>query len=57
MQELISKCELLKALADRYGDLTSTCGCNVRTADGWRWLSIADIVSVINGCQRKEGER
>ena len=51
---LISKDELLELLANRYGDLTDTCGCNVWTENGYEWLSVADIVDIINECSTYE---
>lgn len=52
----ISREELLNALERKYGDLTDECGCNVRTDDGWEWLSVADIVAVINACDTYDDE-
>lgn len=46
----INKEELLEALERKYGDLTDNCGCSVSTENGWKWLSVADIVDVINSC-------
>ena len=46
----INKEELLEALEQKYGDLTDECGCSVSTDNGWEWLSVADIVNVINSC-------
>ena len=47
---LINKEELLEALERKYGDLTDERGCSVHNGEDWEWLSVADIVSVINGC-------
>lgn len=52
--ELINKEELLELLANRYGDLEDDCGCNVRTEDGWEWLSIRRIVAIIEACDTYE---
>lgn len=46
----INKDELLELLKQKYGDLTDECGCSVSTDNGWEWLSVADIVNVINSC-------
>ena len=46
----INKDELLELLEQKYGDLTDECGCSVFTDNGWEWLSVADIVNVINSC-------
>ena len=46
----INKEELLEALERKYGDLTNDCGCSVSTENGWKWLSVANIVDVINSC-------
>lgn len=48
--ELISKDELLEALENKYGTLTDESGCSVLTDNGYEWLSIADIVQIINEC-------
>lgn len=47
----IDKEELLEALESKYGNLTDKRGCSVSTEDGWEWLSVADIVNVINSCE------
>ena len=47
----INKDELLEALERKYGDLTDKCGCSVSTENGWEWLSVADIVDIINSCE------
>lgn len=52
----INKEELLEALERKYGDLTDECGCSVSTENGWEWLSIADIVNVINSCDEYDWE-
>lgn len=46
----IDKDELMEALERKYGDLTDGSGCSVSTDNGWEWLSVADIVEVINSC-------
>ena len=52
--ELICKQELLELLEKKYGDLTDTCGCSVQTENGYEWLSVADIVDIINECDTYE---
>ena len=39
---------LKERLADKYGDLTDEGGCSVSTEHGREWLSIADIVRLID---------
>ena len=48
---LIDKDELLEALARVYGDISSEGGCSVLTDEGWVWLSLKNIVSIINSCE------
>ena len=48
--ELISKEELLEAIENKYGDLTDECGCSVYVNGEYEWLSVADIVALINEC-------
>ena len=50
----IDKEELLSAIEEKYGDLTDTCGCSVFTENGYIWLSVADIVDIINECDTYE---
>ena len=52
--EFISKQELLKAIEHKYDDLTDISGCYVRTSNGNEWLSVADIVELVNGCDAYE---
>lgn len=47
---LISKEELLEAIERKYGDLNDECGCNVYVNGEWEWLSVKDIVDIINDC-------
>ena len=47
----IDKDELLKAIENKYEDLTNDCGCSVSTNNGWEWLSIKRIVDIINDCE------
>ena len=51
----IDKEELLERLANRYGDLNDRCGCNVRTEDGFEWLSISNIAELIHDCGTYDG--
>ena len=50
MQKFIDKEELLEALANKYGDLNDTGGCSVYVGGDYVWLSVADIVEVIENC-------
>lgn len=50
----INKEELLKALEKRYGNLEDRSGCNIRTEKGYNWLSVSDIVNVIDRCTEYE---
>lgn len=47
----INKDELLKTLEKKYGDLTDNSGCSVPTENGWMWLSVYQIVKIINDCE------
>ena len=50
----INKEELLKALEKKYGNLEDRSGCNIRTEKGYNWLSVSDIVNVIDRCTEFE---
>lgn len=39
--------EVLDRIEARYGDLTNERGCSVSTDNGYVWLSVADIVNII----------
>jgi hypothetical protein len=39
--------EVLDRIEARYGDLNNEGGCSVPTKDGYVWLSVADIVQII----------
>lgn len=39
--------EVLDRIEARYGDLTNERGCSVHTDNGYVWLSVADIVNII----------
>lgn len=39
--------EVLDRIEAKYGNLTDERGCSVSTDNGWEWLSIANIVDVI----------
>ena len=54
--EFISKEELLQAIENKYGDLTDECGCSVYVNGEYEWLSVADIVSIINECETYDDE-
>lgn len=51
---MIDKQELLERLAEKYGDLDDRCGCSVDAPNGWAWLSIANIVEIIEQCEEYE---
>ena len=42
----INKEELLEMLKERYGDIGDICGCRCNG----EWLSLANIVEIINEC-------
>lgn len=46
----ISKEELLEAIERKYGDLTDECGCSVFNGEDYEWLSVKDIVNIIESC-------
>lgn len=46
----IEKEELLELIEKKYGDLNNECGCSVFVNGKWEWLSIKDIVDIINEC-------
>lgn len=46
----IEKAELLELLERKYGNLNNECGCSVYVNGEYEWLSIKDIVDVINDC-------
>lgn len=46
----ISKEELLEAIERKYGDLNDECGCSVYVNEKYEWLSVKDIVDIINDC-------
>lgn len=50
----IDKEELLQLLEQKYGDLTNPCGGNIFTAEGYQWLSLTNIVEIINNCNEYE---
>jgi hypothetical protein len=39
--------EVLDRIEAKYGDLENECGCSVSTDNGWAWLSVANIVEII----------
>ena len=53
--ELINKNDLLQALEEKYEDLTNECGCNVRTENGYEWLSLSNIVELVHYCETYDG--
>lgn len=46
----INRDELLEILEKKYGDLTDNSGCSVHNGKNYEWLSVADIVDIINEC-------
>ena len=50
MKKLQYSREQLELLKNKYGDLNDTCGCSVFVNGLYEWLSIADIVAVIDEC-------
>lgn len=53
---LISKEELLEAIERKYGDLNDERGCSVCVNGGYEWLSVKDIVDIINDCCEYDDE-
>jgi hypothetical protein len=39
--------EVLDRIEAKYGDLEDEGGCSVSTDNGWEWLSVANIVEII----------
>lgn len=39
--------EVLDRIEAKYGDLEDERGCSVSTDNGWTWLSVANIVEII----------
>lgn len=39
---------LKECIEAKYGDLEDESGCSISTEHGWEWLSIADIVRIID---------
>ena len=39
--------EVLDRIEAKYGDLANERGCSVYTDNGYAWLSVADIVAII----------
>jgi hypothetical protein len=39
--------EVLDRIEAKYGDLEDERGCSVSTDNGWEWLSVAEIVRII----------
>jgi len=52
----ISKEELLEAIEGKYGDLNDECGCGVYVNGKYEWLSVKDIVDIINDCCEYDDE-
>ena len=53
--EFISKRDLLKAIEEKYEDLTNESGCSISTRHGFEWLSISNIVELIHDCWTDDG--
>ena len=47
----IEKEELMELLERKYGNLNNELGCNVFVNGEYEWLSVKDIVDVINDCE------
>jgi hypothetical protein len=45
--------ELLERIEVKYGDLDNTRGCAISTDKGYEWLSIANIVELIEEVDRE----
>ena len=39
--------EVLDRIEMRYGDLDNETGCYISTDEGYRWLSVSEIVDII----------
>lgn len=52
----IEKEELLERLAEKYGNLNDSCGCSIFVNGEYEWLSVADIVGVIDDCTEYDEE-
>ena len=52
----IDKEELLEAIERKYGDLNDECGCSVYVNGDYEWLSVKDIVDVINDCMEYDDD-
>ena len=46
----INKEELLEMLERKYGNLNDGSGCSIYVNGEYEWLSIKDIVDIINDC-------
>lgn len=44
--------EVLDRIEAQYGDLTNESGCSISTDNGWAWLSVANIVEIIERVDR-----
>lgn len=49
--ELISRQELLTAIEEKYEDLTDERGCSISTNNGFEWLSVSNVVELVNDCE------
>ena len=47
----IEKEELFERLKNKYGNLNDECGCSVYVNGEYEWLSVSDIVDIINDCE------
>lgn len=52
----INKEELLELLKEKYGNLNDECGCSIFINGEYEWLSVKDIVNVINECEEYDEE-
>lgn len=54
---MISKDALLSALERKYGDLTDTRGCRISTDTGSAWISVSEIVALINSLEGSSAKK
>lgn len=52
----IEKEELLELIERKYGSLDDECGCSVFVNGEYEWLSVKDIVDIINDCTEYDDE-
>ena len=52
----IDKEELLEAIERKYGNLDNERGCTVFVNGDYEWLSVKDIVDIINDCMEYDDD-